>query len=145
MSRNEITMRLLSAEARVPLHHMRTGQLTDDDWTRLARRMGEVSDAPLFIDDSPNMSMMEIRAKCRRLKQRHDLKLVDHRLPAADVVSGKRVESRQQEVSEFSRALKLLAKELEVPGHRDLASSTVAPSSAPTRSRSCPTCASRAA
>ena len=73
MSRNEITMRLLSAEARVPLHHMRTGQLTDDDWTRLARRMGEVSDAPLFIDDSPNMSMMEIRAKCRRLKQRHDL------------------------------------------------------------------------
>ncbi len=85
MSRNEITMRLLSAEARVPLHHMRTGRLTDDDWTRLARRMGEVSDAPLFIDDSPNMSMMEIRAKCRRLKQRHDLKLVDHRLPAADV------------------------------------------------------------
>jgi replicative DNA helicase len=114
MSRNEITMRLLSAEARVPLHHMRTGKLTDDDWTRLARRMGEVSNAPLFIDDSPNMSMMEIRAKCRRLKQRHDLKLV-----VIDYLqlmqSGKRVESRQQEVSEFSRALKLLAKELEVP------------------------------
>ena len=114
MSRNEITMRLLSAEARVPLHHMRTGKLTDDDWTRLARRMGEVNNAPLFIDDSPNMSMMEIRAKCRRLKQRHDLKLV-----VVDYLqlmsSGKRVESRQQEVSEFSRALKLLAKELEVP------------------------------
>ena len=114
MSRNEITMRLLSAEARVPLHHMRTGKLTDDDWTRLARRMGEVSNAPLFIDDSPNMSMMEIRAKCRRLKQRHDLKLV-----VIDYLqlmqSGKRVESRQQEVSEFSRALKLLATELEVP------------------------------
>jgi replicative DNA helicase len=114
MSRNEITMRLLSAEARVPLHHMRTGRLTDDDWTRLARRMGEVSNAPLFIDDSPNMSMMEIRAKCRRLKQRHDLRLV-----VVDYLqlmqSGKRVESRQQEVSEFSRALKLLAKELEVP------------------------------
>ncbi|MEP6760518.1 MAG: replicative DNA helicase [Sporichthyaceae bacterium] len=114
MSRNEITMRLLSAEARVSLHHMRTGKLTDDDWTRLARRMGEVSNAPLFIDDSPNMSMMEIRAKCRRLKQRHDLKLV-----VVDylqlMTSGKRVESRQQEVSEFSRALKLLAKELEVP------------------------------
>jgi replicative DNA helicase len=114
MSRNEITMRLLSAEARVPLHHMRTGKLTDDDWTRLARRMGEVSNAPLFIDDSPNMSMMEIRAKCRRLKQRHDLKLV-----VIDYLqlmqSGKRVESRQQEVSEFSRAIKLLAKELEVP------------------------------
>jgi replicative DNA helicase len=114
MGRTEITMRLLSAEARVSLHHMRTGRLTDDDWTRLARRMGEVSNAPLFIDDSPNMSMMEIRAKCRRLKQRHDLKLV-----VIDYLqlmqSGKRVESRQQEVSEFSRALKLLAKELEVP------------------------------
>ena len=114
MSRNEITMRLLSAEARVPLHHMRSGKLTDDDWTRLARRMGEVSNAPLFIDDSPNMSMMEIRAKCRRLKQRHDLKLViiDY---LQLMTSGKRVESRQQEVSEFSRAIKLLAKELEVP------------------------------
>jgi replicative DNA helicase len=114
MSRTEITMRLLSAEARVALHHMRTGKLTDDDWTRLARRMGEVSNAPLFIDDSPNMSMMEIRAKCRRLKQRHDLKLViiDY---LQLMQSGKRVESRQQEVSEFSRALKLLAKELEVP------------------------------
>jgi replicative DNA helicase len=114
MSRNEITMRLLSAEARVALHHMRTGKLTDDDWTRLARRMGEVSNAPLFIDDSPNMSMMEIRAKCRRLKQRHDLKLViiDY---LQLMQSGKRVESRQQEVSEFSRAIKLLAKELEVP------------------------------
>jgi replicative DNA helicase len=114
MGRNEITMRLLSAEARVPLHHMRTGRLTDDDWTRLARRMGEVSNAPLFIDDSPNMSMMEIRAKCRRLKQRHDLKLViiDY---LQLMSSGKKVESRQQEVSEFSRAIKLLAKELEVP------------------------------
>ena len=93
---------------------MRTGRLTDDDWTRLARRMGEVSNAPLFIDDSPNMSMMEIRAKCRRLKQRHDLKLViiDY---LQLMSSGKRVESRQQEVSEFSRAIKLLAKELEVP------------------------------
>ena len=55
MSRNEITMRLLSAEARVPLHTMRTGQMSDDDWARLARRMSEVADAPLFIDDSPNM------------------------------------------------------------------------------------------
>ena len=84
MSRNEITMRLLSAEARVPLHSMRTGQMSEDDWTRLARRMSEVVDAPLFIDDSPNMSMMEIRAKCRRLKQRTRPALGDHRLPAAD-------------------------------------------------------------
>ncbi len=114
MSRNEITMRLLSAEARVPLQAMRTGQLSDDDWTRLARRMSEVVDAPLFIDDSPNMSMMEIRSKCRRLKQRNDLRLV-----VVDYLqlmsSPKRVENRQQEVSDLSRSLKLLAKELNVP------------------------------
>jgi replicative DNA helicase len=76
MTKTEITMRLLSAEARVPLHHMRAGTMTDDDWARLARRMGEVADAPLFIDDSPNLTMMEIRAKARRLKQRHNLRLV---------------------------------------------------------------------
>ncbi|WP_445263310.1 replicative DNA helicase [Pseudokineococcus sp. 5B2Z-1] len=114
MSRNEITMRLLSAEATVSLQHMRKGTMREEDWTRLARTMGKVSEAPLFIDDSPNMSLMEIRSKCRRLKQRHGLKLV-----VIDYLqlmsSGKRVESRQQEVSEFSRALKLLAKELEVP------------------------------
>ena len=116
MGRNEITMRLLSAEARVALHHMRAGTMTDDDWARLARRMGEVSAAPLFIDDSPNMSMMEIRAKCRRLKQRHDLRLVI--VDYLQLMSGggsRRPESRQQEVSEMSRALKLLAKELELP------------------------------
>jgi replicative DNA helicase len=114
MGRNEITMRLLSAEARVPMHTMRTGQMNDDDWARLARRMSEVADAPLFIDDSPNMSLMEIRAKCRRLKQRHNLKfvIIDY---LQLMSSPKRVESRQQEVSEMSRSLKLLAKELEVP------------------------------
>jgi len=114
MSRNEVTMRLLSAEARVPLHHMRTGQMGDEDWTRLARRMSEVVNAPLFIDDSPNMSMMEIRAKCRRLKQRNDLRLViiDY---LQLMTSPKRVENRQQEVSDMSRSLKLLAKELNVP------------------------------
>ena len=114
MSRNEITMRLLSAEARIALHNMRTGQMSDDDWTRLARRMSEVANAPLFIDDSPNMSMMEIRAKCRRLKQQHDLRLVI--IDYLQLMSSpKRVENRQQEVSELSRSLKLLAKELNVP------------------------------
>jgi replicative DNA helicase len=114
MSRNEITMRLLSAEARVPLHSMRTGQMGEEDWARLARRMSEVVDAPMYIDDSPNMSLMEIRAKCRRLKQRHDLRLV-----IVDYLqlmsSPRRIENRQQEVSEMSRSLKLLAKELDVP------------------------------
>jgi replicative DNA helicase len=114
MSRTEIVMRLLSAEAKIRLSDMRSGRMSDDDWTRLARRMGEISEAPLFIDDSPNMTMMEIRAKARRLKQRHDLRLivVDY---MQLMTSGKKVESRQQEVSEFSRHLKLLAKELEVP------------------------------
>ena len=114
MSRNEITMRLLSAEARIHLQKMRNGSMGEEDWQKLAGTMGKISEAPLFIDDSPNMSLMEIRAKCRRLKQKHDLKLVviDY---LQLMTSGKRVESRQQEVSEFSRALKLLAKELEVP------------------------------
>ena len=114
MTRNEITMRLLSAEGKIPLNHMRNGHMTDDDWSKLARKMGEVSAAPLFIDDSPNMTMMEIRAKARRLKQRHDLRLI-----VIDYLqlmsSGKKVESRQLEVSEFSRQIKLLAKEIDVP------------------------------
>nr|WP_197043215.1 replicative DNA helicase [Saccharothrix sp. NRRL B-16314] len=114
MSRTEIVMRMLSAEARIRLGDMRGGRMSDDDWTRLARRMSEISEAPLFVDDSPNLTMMEIRAKARRLKQRHDLRLV-----VVDYLqlmsSGKRTESRQQEVSEFSRNLKLIAKELEVP------------------------------
>ena len=113
MSKSEITMRMLSAEARVGLNNIRAGTLSDDEWSRLARRMGEISEAPLFIDDSPNLSMMEIRAKARRLKQRHNLKLI-----VIDYLqlmsSGKKVENRQQEVSEFSRHLKLMAKELDV-------------------------------
>ena len=114
MSKSEIVMRLLSAEARIKLADMRSGKLSDQDWTKMARRMGEISEAPLYIDDSPNLTMMEIRAKARRLKQKTDLRLV-----VVDylqlMTSGKRVESRQAEVSEFSRNLKLLAKELDVP------------------------------
>ncbi|MEU4780892.1 replicative DNA helicase [Micromonospora sp. NPDC023633] len=114
MSKVEIVMRLLSAEARVPLHVLRSGQLSDDDWTKLARCMGEISEAPLFVDDTPSMNLMEIRAKARRLKQRHDLKLivVDY---LQLMTSPKRTESRQQEVADLSRGLKLLAKEVECP------------------------------
>jgi replicative DNA helicase len=114
MSKSEIVMRLLSAEAKIKLADMRSGRMSDDDWTRLARRMSEISEAPLYIDDSPNLTMMEIRAKARRLHQKADLRLI-----VIDYLqlmsSGKKVESRQQEVSEFSRQIKLLAKELEVP------------------------------
>jgi len=88
--------------------------MEESDWTRLTRSLGKLADAPLFIDDSPGTTMMEIRAKCRRLRQRHGLGLV-----VVDYLQlmqpSKRFESRQQEVSEISRSLKLLAKELEVP------------------------------
>ncbi|RFD27218.1 replicative DNA helicase [Mycobacterium uberis] len=114
MSKSEIVMRLLSAEAKIKLTDMRSGRMTDDDWTRLARRMSEISEAPLYIDDSPNLTMMEIRAKARRLRQKTNLQLlvVDY---LQLMTSGKRFESRQVEVSEFSRHFKLLAKELEIP------------------------------
>jgi replicative DNA helicase len=114
MGKLEIMMRLFSAEASVALGTMRSGHMSDQDWSRLARRSSELADAPLFIDDSPNLTMMEIRAKARRLSQRHDLQMIviDY---LQLMVSNKRVESRQQEVSEFSRAIKLLAKELDVP------------------------------
>ena len=111
MSKVELAQRIISAETNIPLAAMRRADdITADRWNTL----NKLQNAPLFIDDSPNMSLMEIRAKCRRLKQTNDLKLV-----VIDYLqlmsSGKQVESRQQEVSEFSRALKLLAKELEVP------------------------------
>jgi replicative DNA helicase len=114
MGRAEIAMRMLSAESSIYLQSMRKGNVTEADWTRLAAVRGKINDAPLYIDDSPNMSLIEIRAKCRRLAQQVDLKMV-----VIDYIqlmtSGKKVESRQQEVSEFSRALKLMAKELGVP------------------------------
>ena len=108
MGRAEIAMRLLSAEGGIPLQSIRKGQLDQRDWTTVAATRGRISEAPLYIDDSPNMSLVEIRAKCRRLKQREGLRMViiDY---LQLMSSGKRVESRQQEVSEFSRALKLLA------------------------------------
>ncbi|WP_089152630.1 replicative DNA helicase [Mycobacterium intracellulare] len=114
MSKSEIVMRLLSAEARIKLADMRSGRLSDEDWARMARRMGEINDTPLYIDDSPNLTMMEIRAKARRLKQKTDLQLIviDY---LQLMTSGKKVESRQTEVAEFSRNIKLMAKELDVP------------------------------
>ncbi|WP_438830120.1 replicative DNA helicase [Nesterenkonia natronophila] len=115
MGKVELTMRLLAAESQVLFGDLRKGSsLKDQDWEKMARAMDKLEQAPLFIDDAPNLTLMEIRAKCRRLKQRENLKLV-----VVDylqlLMSGKRVESRQQEVSEFSRTLKLLAKELDVP------------------------------
>lgn len=114
MDRTEIMLRILSAEAQVPMSRLRDGTVNDRDWVALAQASERIRSAPLFVDDSPNMTLMEIRSKCRRLKQNNQIELVviDY---LQLMTSGKRVESRQQEVSEFSRALKLLAKELEVP------------------------------
>ena len=114
MSRTELAMRILSAEGKISMGRLKKGDLDTEGWTNLATLQGRIDSAPLYIDDSPNMTLMEIRAKCRRLKQRNDLKLVV--LDYLQLMSsGKKVESRQQEVSEFSRSLKLLAKELDVP------------------------------
>jgi replicative DNA helicase len=114
MSRTELVQRLMCAECTVDMQRLRTGRMEESDWTRLTRSLGKLADAPLFIDDSPGTTMMEIRAKCRRLKQRHGLGLV-----VVDYLQlmqpSKRFENRQQEVSEISRSLKLLAKELDVP------------------------------
>ena len=114
MGRAEIAMRLLAAEATIPMQTLRKGALDNRDFQKLAATQARIAGAPLYIDDSPNLTLVEIRAKCRRLKQQHGLKMV-----VIDYLqllsSGKRVESRQQEVSEFSRALKLLSKELDVP------------------------------
>ncbi len=119
MGQTELVMRMIAAEARVRLGDIRSGKLTDDDWTRAARRMGEISEAPLVIDDGAAVSSMDISGRSRRwqrvLEQQGTplgLIIVDY----LQLMTGtKRVESRQQEVSEFSRALKLLAKSLEVP------------------------------
>jgi replicative DNA helicase len=114
MSQVEMVMRLLSAEAKIPLHLLRSGNLEEDHWLKLARRIGEIGRTPIFLDDSPTLNLMEIRSKARKLKQRHGLKLI-----VVDYLqlmsSPKQTQNRQQEVSEISRGLKLLAKEIECP------------------------------
>jgi replicative DNA helicase len=114
MSNTELVQRLMCAECSVDMQRLRTGRMDDSDWARFTGTVGKLAEAPLFIDDSAAITMMELRAKCRRLKQRHGLGLV-----VVDYLQlmqpSKRVESRQQEVSEISRALKLLAKELAIP------------------------------
>ena len=114
MSKIEIVNRLLSSEARIDSSRLRTGRLEDTDWRKLGDALGTLSEAPLFIDDTPSISLMEIRAKARRLKQKHglDLVIVDY---LQLMQSHRRVDSRQQEVAEISRGLKMLAKELDVP------------------------------
>jgi replicative DNA helicase len=114
MSQMELVQRVLAAEARVDSERLRTGRLQETDWPKLSQAMGRLAEAPLYIDDTPGINLMEIRSKARRLKQKHglDLVVVDY---LQLMQSHRRVESRVQEVSELSRGLKILAKELDVP------------------------------
>ncbi|MDC4232578.1 replicative DNA helicase [Actinomyces sp. B33] len=114
MSHQEIAMRMLSAESGVRLSKMQAGKLTADDWQRVASTTARISAAPLYVDDSANITISEIRSKCRRLKQQENLGLIviDY---LQLMTTGQQAESRQQEVSAMSRNLKLLAKDIDVP------------------------------
>jgi replicative DNA helicase len=116
MSKESLVMRMLSSEARVDAHRFRTGYLSRDEWARLAGALGTLADAKIFVDDTPGISVLEMRAKARRLaaeQKRLDLIVVDYLQLMSG--GGRRTESRQQEVSQISRELKGLAKELNVP------------------------------
>ncbi|MFF0628619.1 replicative DNA helicase [Streptomyces sp. NPDC004296] len=114
-SRAEVGMRLCSAETRVALHHMRSGQMTDDDWTRLARRMPEISAAPLYIQDDAYATFTDLRAHCRRLHTQRDIRLIVVDALHLLTYGTRPFASRYEEISEIARCLKLLAKELNVP------------------------------
>jgi replicative DNA helicase len=113
MSKDSLVQRMLTSEARIDAQTLRKGRLRDDDYPRLARAAGILSHAPVFIDDTPGISVLEMRSKARRLKSDHglDLIIVDY----LQLMTGPSAENRQQEVSQISRGLKALAKELLVP------------------------------
>jgi replicative DNA helicase len=114
MSKEQLVMRMLCSEARVEGTRLRTGFLTESDWPRLTLAAGNLSDAPIYIDDSPALSALELRAKARRLHAEHGLGLLI--IDYLQLMKGRsKVESRQQEISEISRSLKALAKELDIP------------------------------
>lgn len=114
MSKDQLVNRMLCSEVMVDSHRMRTGRLDDEDWKKIARALGPLSEAPIYIDDTPGVTVMDIRAKCRRLKLEKKLGLVV--IDYLQLMRGReKAESRQQEVSEISRSLKILAKELSVP------------------------------
>ena len=113
MSKEQLTQRLLCAEALIDAHRLRIGDINEDEWVKLARAMGPLSDAPIFIDDTPAISITEMRAKCRRLKLEQNLGLIV--IDYLQLMQGKSSESRQQEISEISRSLKALAREINVP------------------------------
>ena len=115
MSKEQMVNRILCSEAMVDSNKVRTGKLEEDDWVKLAGTIGELSDAEIYIDDTPGISIMEIRAKCRKLKLEKNIGLVVIDYLQLVQASGRRNGSREQEISEISRSLKILAKELNVP------------------------------
>ena len=115
MSKESLVQRMLTSEARLDAQAMRTGRLRDDDWPRLARAAGILAQAPIYIDDAPGMTVLEMRAKSRRLKADPDSKLGLIVVDYLQLMTGPSAENRQQEVSQISRGLKALAKELRVP------------------------------
>jgi replicative DNA helicase len=114
MSKEQLTQRILCAEALIDSQRLRTGDINEDEWIKLARAMGPLSEAPIFVDDTPSISMNEMRAKCRKLKIEHNLGLILIDYLQLMTGSGK-YDSRQQEISDISRSLKGLAKELGIP------------------------------
>ena len=115
MSKEQLVNRMLCSEAMVDSNKVRTGKIEEDDWVKLATALGPLSEAPIYIDDTPGISIMEIRAKCRKLKLEKNIGLVIIDYLQLVQGSGKRNASREQEISEISRSLKILAKELDVP------------------------------
>ena len=113
MSKEQLVQRLLCSEAKVDSHKVRTGYLDPRDWTRLTNAAGRLAEAPVYIDDSPALSVLEARAKARRMKAEHGLDLIV--IDYLQLMRGRQSENRQQEISEISRSLKALAKELNVP------------------------------
>ena len=115
MSKESLVQRMLTSEARLDAQAMRTGRLRDDDWPRLARAAGILAQAPIYIDDAPGMTVLDMRAKARRLKADPNSKLGLIVVDYLQLMTGPSAENRQQEVSQISRGLKALAKELRVP------------------------------
>lgn len=115
MGAQQLVMRMLCAEGNIDAQRLRTGKLTPDDWQKLTMAMGSLSNAGIYIDDTPGVRVNDIRAKCRRLKQEHGLGMILIDYLQLIQGSGRSGENRQQEVSEISRSLKALARELEVP------------------------------
>ena len=115
MSKEQVGNRILCSEAMIDSNKIRTGQLGDDDWVKLANTIGNLSEAPIYIDDTPGISIMEIRAKCRKLKLEKDIGLVVIDYLQLIQGSSSRNSSREQEISEISRSLKIIAKELNIP------------------------------